>query len=101
MIHRRRGGKPFSIGGRAILSRTQSSDAIISRDINMRELGNAEARGVNNKTFSEIYEESDGNMEDGSFMVANSQLALRNNDLGYMKEVRGESVYVVVQINPL
>jgi hypothetical protein len=54
----------------------------------LRELENAEARGVNNKTFSEIYEENDGNVEDGSFMVANPQLALKNNELEYMKEVR-------------
>ena len=94
LIRRRGDGKEFSIGGRAILSRTQSTDAIITRDINLRELENAEARGVNNKTFSEIYEENDGNVEDGSFMVANPQLALKNNELEYMKEVRGRDWWI-------
>lgn len=73
-----------------MLSRSQSTDAIVSRDINMRELENAEARGVNNKTFSEIYEENEkhpGDLEDGAFMVENPQLALKKNDMEYMKEV--------------
>ena len=86
----RRTGKDFSIGGRAILTRTQSSDAIIQRDIKMRELEHAEARGVNNKTFSEIYEEHDGrphDLEDGSFMVDNPQIALRKHSQEYMREV--------------
>ena len=91
LTHRKPDGKQFSIGGRAILSRTQSTDAIITRDINLRELENAETRGVHNKTFSEIYEEHDGHpndLEDGSFMVDNPQLALKKHDLEYMKEVR-------------
>ena len=73
------------------MSRTQSTDAIVSHDINMRELKNAEARGMNNKTFSEIYEENDGNPkygDGGTFMVENEQLALRKHDQEYMKEVR-------------
>ena len=73
-----------------MLSRSQSTDAIVSRDIDLRELENAEARGVNNRTFSEIYEEQDGNsndLEDGAFMVDNPQLALKKKDTEYMKEV--------------
>ena len=73
-----------------MLSRTQSTDAIVSRDISMRELENAETRGVNNRTFSEIYEEHEGrpqDLEDGTFMVDNPQLALRKNDKEYIKEV--------------
>ena len=88
--HRQRGVKEFSIGGRAMLSRSQSTDAILSRDINLRELENAETRGVNNKTFSEIYEENDGHpsdLENGAFMVENPQQALKKHDQAYMKQV--------------
>lgn len=60
----------------------------------MRELENAEVREVNNKTFSEIYEEHDGyprDLEDGSFMVENPQIALKKQDQEYVKEV-GRSI---------
>lgn len=79
------------------MSRSPSTDAILSRDINMRELQDAEARGVGNKTFSEIYEEYNGNprdLENGVFMVENPQQALRKNDQDYLEEVKNRVVYV-------
>ena len=82
-----------------MLSRTQSTDAIVSRDIDLRELENAEARGVNNKTFSEIYENSN-DLEDGAFMVDNPQLALKKQDTEYMKEVSQHSSSLCHDKNP-
>jgi hypothetical protein len=87
--HRQRGRKEFSIGATATLS----GDAIISRDINLRELQNAEARGVNNKTFSEKNDCNPSDLENGAFMVENPQQALKKHDQEYMKQVREWEVH--------
>jgi hypothetical protein len=87
--HRQRGRKEFSIGATATLS----GDAIISRDINLRELQNAEARGVNNKTFSEKNDCNPSDLENGAFMVENTQQALKKHDQEYMKQVREWEVH--------
>ena len=90
VISCRRQGKAFNIGGRAVLSRTQSTDRILEHHVGMQELKKSEARGVDNKTFSQVYEESDGHtlsdLDDGAFMVENQ--VSRKPDREYMKEVR-------------
>ena len=66
----------------------------MKREILMEEFGNLETRGMRNKTFSEIYEESQNvtnDLEDGTFMVENPQLSLKNANHEYMNEVRTDS----------
>lgn len=70
---------------------------MLTQDVSMRELKNSEARGMNNRTFSEIYEESEDNpkeLEDGSFMFDNPQISAKKPDREYMDEVRAHVIFL-------
>lgn len=57
----------------------------------MKELNNLRADGVDNKAFSERYEEFadvPNDEDDGPFMFENRQLSSREYDREYMNEVR-------------
>lgn len=67
---------------RAFFSRSQSADVVISREINLRELENAETREMRNKSISEMFETNDVstmNPKDGLFMIRNEGLVSKRH----------------------
>ncbi|XP_046841284.1 uncharacterized protein LOC124435392 [Xenia sp. Carnegie-2017] len=74
--------KQFRMARRAFLSRSQSADVIISREINLRELENAETREMRNKSISEMFETNDVSTmspKDGLFMIRNEGLVSKRH----------------------
>ena len=91
LCRRNKADSRFSMRNRSIHAQS-SRTKILNRDISLRELEKAESRGMDNKTFSRIYEhaeEGDHDSEDGhSFMIDNQNLSPKKEDLKYMEEVR-------------
>ena len=89
-LSRRNKDRDFSMGGRAIFS-PASKKLSPRRDISMKELKDAEVRGMTNEMFDEIEaNKQDSDVEDGAFMVQIPKSISRSNlaEPDYMSEVR-------------
>ena len=92
-LSRRNKNRDLSMGSRAILPNNSTKQKRhMNRDISMKEIKDAEVRGINNKMFSEVAEKrrDSADVEDGSFMVQIPKSISKTNivDQDYMNEVR-------------
>ncbi len=87
-----RGDRDNSISLRAILTPGSTKQKRpMRRDISMKELKDAEIRGMSNKMFENVDEgKQDSDVEDGSFMVQIPKSVSKTNivEQDYMTEVR-------------